>query len=83
MFKLLYDLMLKVAIMLLSPPKYLFSTEIAIWTTALCWSPSQIFFIDFFFRKIRPILTQKYDFESMKMFEEVVHNFGESDDDMI
>ena len=36
--------------------------------------------------KIQPIfLAQKNDFESMNfdMFEEVVHNFGKSDDDMI
>ena len=42
------------------------------------WSPSPIIRFDQF-------LTQKNDFESMNfdMFDKVVHNFGESDDDMI
>ena len=50
------------------------------------WSPSQIFFKDFFFpERFDHFLTQKSDFESTNfaMFEEVVHNFGKSDDDMI
>ena len=38
-----------------------------------------------FFEKIRPIFNTKKDFEStnFEMFEEVAHNFGKSDDDMI
>ena len=49
------------------------------------WSPSQIFFIEFFLERFNQFLTQKNDFEStnFEMFEEVVHNFGKSDDDMI
>ena len=41
------------------------------------WSSSQIFFIEF--------LTQKNDFEgkNFEMFEEVVHNFGKSNNDRI
>ena len=46
---------------------------------------SQIFFIDFFFGRIRPIFNTKNDFEctNFEMFKEVVHNFGKSDDDII
>ena len=38
-----------------------------------------------FFRKIRPIFNTENYFEGMnfEMIEEVVHNFGKSDDDMI
>ena len=48
------------------------------------WSP--ILFIEFFFsERFNQFLTQKNDFEStnFEMFEEVVHNFGKSEDDMI
>ena len=40
---------------------------------------------DIFFGKIQPIFNTKNDFEStnFEMFEEVVHNFGKSDDDKI
>ena len=40
---------------------------------------------NFFLERFDQFLTQKNDFESMnfEMFEEVVHNFGKSDDDMI
>ena len=48
------------------------------------WSPSQIFFTE---KKIRFgwFLMPKNNFESTNFanFEEVVHNFGRSDDDMI
>ena len=49
------------------------------------WSPSRIFFIESFLERFDQFLTQKNDFESTNfdMFEEVVHNFGKSDDDMI
>ena len=50
------------------------------------WSPSRIFFIEFFFlERFNQFLTQKNDFEStnFEMFQEVDHNFGKSDDDMI
>ena len=50
------------------------------------WSPSQIFFIDnLFLEKFDQFLTQKNYYEStnLEMFEEVVHNFGKSDDTMI
>ena len=45
---------------------------------------NQIFLI-FFSERFDQFLTQKNDFEStnFEMFEEVVHNFGKSDDDMI
>ena len=48
------------------------------------WSPSPIFFKDFFVR-FNQFSTLKNDFESqdIEMFEEVVHNFGKFDDDMI
>ena len=40
---------------------------------------------NFFLERFNQFLTQKNDFESTNfdMFEEVVHNFGKSDDDMI
>ena len=50
------------------------------------WSPSPIFFIkDFFCEIFDRFSTQKNYFENQnfEMFEEVVHNFGKSDDDMI
>ena len=42
-------------------------------------------FLNFFLERLDQFLTQKNDFEStnFEMFEEVVHNFGKSDDDMI
>ena len=42
-------------------------------------------FIYFFSERFDQFLTQKNDFESKKfeMLEEVVHDFGKSDDDMI
>ena len=51
----------------------------------ISWSSNQIFFIEFFFERFDQFLTQKNDFESMnfEMFEEIVHNFGKSDDEMI
>ena len=50
------------------------------------WSPSPIFFNeDFFFERFEKFSTQKNDFEhqNFEMLEEVVHNFGKYDDDMI
>ena len=49
------------------------------------WSPSPIFFIEFFLERFNQFVILKNDFEStnFEMFEEVVHNFGKSDDDMI
>ena len=49
------------------------------------WSPSPIFFKEIFLGKIRPIFNTKNDFENQnfEMFEEVVHNFGKSDPDII
>ena len=50
------------------------------------WSPCQILIIEIFFsERFNQFLTQKNDFEctNFEMFEEVVHNFGKSDDDMI
>ena len=49
------------------------------------WSPSPIFFKEIFLERLDQFLTQKNDFESMNfdMFEEVVHNFGKSDVDII
>ena len=43
------------------------------------------FFNKRFFERFDQFLTQKNEFEStnFEMFEEVVHNFGESDDGMI
>ena len=40
---------------------------------------------NFFLERFNQFLTQKNDFEStnFEMFQEVVHNFGKSDDDMI
>ena len=40
---------------------------------------------NFFFGRIQPIFNTENDFEStnFEMFEEVVHNFGKSDHDMI
>ena len=40
---------------------------------------------NFFFGKIRPIFNTENDFDSthFEMFEEVFHNFGKSDGDMI
>ena len=48
-------------------------------------SLSKIFFIDFFSKRFYQFLTQTNDFESkdFEILEEVVHNFGKSDDDMI
>ena len=48
-------------------------------------SPSRMFFIDFFSDRFDQFLTQKNDFEStnFEMSEEVVHNFGRFDNDMI
>ena len=49
------------------------------------WSPNPIFFIEIFLERLDHFFTQKYDFEStnFEMFEEVVHNFGKSDDDKL
>ena len=49
------------------------------------WSLDQIFFKEFFLERFNQFLTQKNDFESTNfdMFEKVVHNFGQSDNDMI
>ena len=50
------------------------------------WSPSQIFFKEgFFLERFNQFFTQKNDFSctNFEMFEEVVHNFGKSDSDMI
>ena len=43
-----------------------------------------IFFF-FFFEKVQPIFNTKNEFENtnFKMFKEVVHNFGKSDDDIV
>ena len=43
-----------------------------------------IFDRNFFSERFNQLLTQKNDFVStnFEMFEEVVHNFGKSDDDM-
>ena len=49
------------------------------------WSPSQVFFIEIFSERFDQFLTEKNDLESTNfdIFEEVVHNFSKSDDDMI
>ena len=49
------------------------------------WSPSNYSSQNFFSETLDQFLTQKNDFESTNfdMFEEVVHNFGKSYDDMI
>ena len=53
----MHDLMLKVAIMLLSPPKYLFSTEIEIWATVLC--PPKSWHNNSFLGSVRYVSVQK------------------------
>ena len=49
------------------------------------WSPSPIFFKEFFFERFDQFSTQKNDFENQnfEMLEEVVYNFGKYDDDII
>ena len=44
-----------------------------------------MFFTEFFLERFNQFLTQKNDFESTNfdMFEKVVHNFGQSDNDLI
>ena len=45
------------------------------------WSPNQIFFTNFFFGKIQPILdTQTQNFE---IFHKIVHDFGKPDEVVI
>ena len=48
-------------------------------------APKFVFFNEKKSERFNQFLTQKKDFEStnFEMLEEVVHNFGESDDDMI
>ena len=49
-------------------------------------SPSQIFFIEYFFlERFNQFLTRKNEFDdtNFEMFEEVVHYFDKSDDDML
>ena len=49
------------------------------------WTPNEIFFTEKKLERFDQFLTQKNDFESTNFanFEEVVHTFGRSDDDMI
>ena len=49
------------------------------------WFPNQIFFTEKNYGRFGVFLMSKNDFESTNFanFEEVVHNFGGSDDDMI
>ena len=51
----------------------------------ISWSPNQIFFTEFSFGKIRPILDTENDFETQnfEIFEKVVHNFGKPDEVII
>ena len=46
---------------------------------------SPIFFTDIFFKRFNQFSTLKNDFENQnsEMFEEAIHNFGKSDDDII
>ena len=49
------------------------------------WSPRPIFFKDIFLESFQQILTLKNDLENQnfEMFEEIVHNFDKSDNDII
>ena len=49
------------------------------------WSPSPIFLKYFIFKRFNQFSTLKNDFENQNfgMLEEVVHNFGKSDSDII
>ena len=49
------------------------------------WSPSQIFIMEHFFGKIRPIFDAENDSENQnfEIFAKVGHNFGKSEDGII
>jgi len=49
------------------------------------WSPNQIFFTEFFFGKIQPILDTENDFETQnfEIFDKVVHDFSKPDEVII